>query len=84
MSNWVPWAVCVTAALAAVILLRRPLGAVSRLIARSAVGLGAIWLFNHLGAVIGIQVGVNLFTGLTVGLLGLPGFGLLLLLQCIL
>lgn len=83
MSEWTPWVVCFLAAAAAVILLRRPLGALGRLVARSAAGLGGIWLFNQVGALIGVQVGVNLFTGLAVGLLGLPGFGLLLLLQCI-
>lgn len=83
MSGWLPWAVCAAAAAAAVFLLRRPLGALGRLGARSVVGLGGIWLFNHVGALIGVEVGVNLLTGLTVGLLGLPGFGLLLLLQCV-
>ena len=83
MSGWLPWAVCAGAGLAALLLLRRPLGALGRLGARSAAGLAGIWLFNHVGALIGVQVGVNLFTGLTVGLLGLPGFGLLLLLQCV-
>lgn len=76
------WTAALAAALA-LVLLRRPLGAAVRLAARSVLGLGGIWLFNLAGALIGVQVGVNLFTGLTVGLLGLPGFGLLLLLQCI-
>ena len=84
MNHWVPWAVCAAAALAAAVLLRRPLGAVGRLGMRTAVGLAGIWLFNQLGALIGMQVGVNLLTGMTVGLLGAPGFGLLLLLQCVL
>lgn len=77
------WAALVLSAIALLILLRRPLGALGKLAGRSALGLGGIWLFNHVGALIGVQVGVNLFTGLTVGLLGLPGFGLLLLLQCV-
>lgn len=82
MSAWLPW-VALLSAVAGVLLLRRPLGALGRLAARSVVGLGGIWLFNQAGALIGVQVGLNVFTGLTVGLLGLPGFGLLLLLQCI-
>ena len=77
---WVLLALC---ALAALVLLHRPLRALGRLAARSVLALGGIWLFNYAGALIGVQVGVNLFTGLTVGLLGLPGFGLLLLLQCL-
>lgn len=82
MSAWLPWLICLPA-LAGVFLLRRPLGSLGRLGARSAVGLGGLWLFNQAGAFIGVQVGLNIFTGLTVGVLGLPGFGLLLLLQCI-
>lgn len=77
------WTVLALSVVAALILLRRPLGALGRLIGRSALGLGGIWLFNHVGGLIGVQVGVNLLTGLTVGALGLPGFGLLLLLQCV-
>ena len=40
-----------------------------------------MWLFNQAGALIGIQVGVNLVSALVVGVLGVPGFGLLLLTQ---
>jgi len=78
-----PWLVLALSVLALMVLLRRPLGGLVRLLLRSAAGLGGIWLFNHLGALIGVRVGVNLLTGLTVGALGLPGFGLLLLLQCL-
>ena len=83
MTGWTPWLICLAAAVAALFLLRRPLGAAARLAARSTVGLGCLWLFNQVGALVGMQVGLNLFTGLAVGLLGIPGFGLLLLLQCI-
>ena len=83
MSGWTPWLLCLVATAAALILLRRPLGALGHLAARSVVGVGALWLFNQVGTLIGVQVGLNLLTGLAVGLLGLPGFGLLLLLQCI-
>lgn len=77
------WLLLTVAALAALVFLRRPLGLLLRLLARSALGLGAIWLFNLAGGLIGVQVGMNLFTALAVGLLGLPGLGLLLLLQCV-
>ena len=43
MSGWLPWAVCAGAGLAALLLLRRPLGALGRLGARSAAGLAGIW-----------------------------------------
>lgn len=77
------WLTVALGGLVLLVLLRRPLGALVRLAARSAAGLAGIWLFNQVGALIGVQVGFNLITGLTVGLLGLPGFGLLLLLQCL-
>jgi len=77
------WLLLTVAVLAALVLLRRPLGLLLRLLARSALGLGALWLFNLAGGLIGVQVGLNPFTALTMGLLGLPGLGLLLLLQCI-
>lgn len=77
------WLLLTTAVLAGLVLLRRPLGALLRLLIRAGLGLGGIWLFNLAGGLIGVQVGMNLFTALAVGLLGLPGLGLLLLLQCI-
>lgn len=77
------WLLLTVAVLAALVVLRRPLGVLLRLLLRSLLGLGGIWLFNLAGGLIGVQVGLNLFTALTVGLLGLPGFGLLLLLQCL-
>ncbi len=67
--------------LAALILLRRPLAFLWRLLFRSGVGLCCLWLFNQAGALIGIQVGVNLVSALVVGVLGVPGFGLLLMTQ---
>lgn len=77
------WTAAVLAGVVVLAVLHRPLGAAARLAARSLAGLVGIWLFNLAGGLIGVEVGVNLLTGLTVGLLGLPGFGLLLLLQCI-
>lgn len=77
------WTAAVLAGAVVLAVLHRPLGAVARLAARSLAGLGGIWLFNLAGGLIGVQVGVNLLTAVTAGLLGLPGFGLLLLLQCI-
>ena len=65
-------------ALAALIVLRKPLAFLWRLLFRSGIGLCCLWLFNQAGALIGIQVGVS---ALVVGVLGVPGFGLLLLTQ---
>ena len=80
MTGWGWWA----AAWAAVVVLalcRRPLGALCRLAVRSGLGLVFLWLFRGIGALLGVQLGVNLFNGLILGVLGLPGFALLLMAQ---
>lgn len=83
MSDWSLLAVCLTAGTAGLFLLRRQIGALGRLLARSAGGMALLWLFNLVAAPAGMHIGLNLLTGLTVGILGLPGLGLILLLQCL-
>ena len=61
-------------------LLRRPLGRLLRLAVRSSVGLAALALLNQ----IGLGLGVNLVNALILGVLGVPGLGLLLMLQWVL
>lgn len=80
---WV-WAAAGALALAAVVLLRKPLGAVWRLALRSGGGMCAVWLFNQVGALVGMRLGVNLLTGAVLGILGVPGFGLLLMVKWLL
>ena len=69
------WGVAVMVAL-----LRRPLGQLLRLAVRSSVGLAALALLNQ----IGLGLGVNLVNALILGVLGVPGLGLLLMLQWVL
>jgi inhibitor of the pro-sigma K processing machinery len=76
-----PWILTVLAVVAALILLRRPLGALAALTARTALGLGALFLFGQVGGLIGVNLGVNLLNALVLGMLGIPGFGLLLMLS---
>lgn len=64
-------------------LCRRPLAALGRLVLRSGLGLVFLWLFQGVGALLGVTLGVNLFNGLVLGALGPPGFALLLLTQWI-
>lgn len=59
----------------------RPLRWLLRLLVRSAAGLGALALWSHSGLAAGLALGVNPFNALTLGLLGVPGLGLLLLLR---
>ena len=83
MSGPLSWVAAGSAVFLGLLIFRRPLGAVMKLAARSALGLAGLWLFDLVGGLVGVQVGVNLLSGLTVGVLGLPGFGLLLLLPCL-
>ncbi len=67
--------------LLAVLLFRRPLSALLGLLARSGVGMIFLWLFQGVSGPLGVQLGVNLLNGLVLGLLGAPGFALLLMAQ---
>ena len=79
MSGWIWWA---AGGLVLVLALcRRPLGTLCRLVVRSGIGLVFLWLFQGLGTLLGVTLGVNLLNGLVLGALGLPGLGLLLLAQ---
>lgn len=79
-----PWLAVALLALSVLALLHRPLGRLIRLAARSAVGLAVLALFSQVGHVIGVSLGVNLVNALILGVLGVPGFGLLLMLQWVL
>ena len=68
-------------AVACAALLRKPLKMVLRVVLNSALGFGALWLLNATAAVTGISLGLNLFNALTIGVLGVPGLGLLLLVK---
>ena len=76
-----PWVMAAVVAAAALIILRRPLGRLIRLLARTALGLGTLFAFSQIGGLIGVTLGVNLVNALVLGLLGIPGFGLLLMLN---
>ena len=79
MSSWIWWAA--GAAVLALVLGRRTLAALCRLGVRSGLGLIFLWLFQGVGTLLGVQLGVNLLNGLVLGALGLPGFALLLMAQ---
>ena len=63
------------------VLFRRPLIRLWRLVARSALWLGFLWLFKGVGALIGVTLGVNLFNAAVLGVLGVPGLALLMMAQ---
>jgi inhibitor of the pro-sigma K processing machinery len=54
-----------------------------KLLLRSVLGFAALFAFNFAGGGIGLSVGLNAFNAGVLGLLGVPGFALLLILQII-
>ncbi len=75
-----PWILGALTLVIALSALHKPLRELLRLFGRTAAGLGALFLFNPIGGLIGVHLGVNLANALVLGLLGAPGFALLLLL----
>ncbi len=77
-------ALIVAGILVLLLVFRRPLGGLGRLIARSGLWLGLLWLLKSVGPLIGVTLGVNLFNALMLGVLGVPGLALLMMVQWVL
>ena len=73
------WLLIAVLALAALVVLRKPLRWLLRLLGRTLAGLAGLFAFSHIGGLFGVTLGVNLVNALVVALLGMPGFGLLLM-----
>ena len=63
---------------------RTPLRLALKLLVNTVLGFLALWAVNAASAVTGIALGLNLWNALVIGVLGLPGFVLLLLVQWVL
>ena len=61
-----------------------PLKLALKVALNSALGFGALWLLNLTTSVTGLSLGLNWFNAIVIGILGVPGFGLLLLVQWVL
>ena len=61
-----------------------PLRVALRLLANTLLGFLALWVVQLTSGLTGIALGMNLCNALVVGVLGLPGFVLLLLIQWVL
>lgn len=61
-----------------------PLKLALKLLANTALGFLALWAVSLTSGVTGIALGLNLWNALVIGILGLPGFALLLLVQWVL
>ena len=69
---------------ACVRLFSAPLKVAMRVLINSVLGFGALWLLNLTTSVTGLSLGLNWFNAIVIGILGVPGFGLLLLVQWVL
>jgi len=70
------------AAVLGIVILRvfaAPLKLLMKVGANTLLGLGSLALLNATGHITGLSLGFNLFNALVVGILGVPGLGLLLL-----
>ena len=81
LTDTLPWLLLGLVAVGALLMLRQPIRYAGRLCLRTVVSLGALAAFHPLGAALGCALGINLANALVMGLLGAPGFGLLLLLN---
>lgn len=81
LSGHADWTLAILLLCTALLLFRRVLARLLRLLLRSSLGLAVLALLSHVGPPAGIHLGVNLFNALVLGVLGVPGFGLLLMLQ---
>lgn len=79
--NALPWIVGGLILALALAALRRPLNALLRLVLRTGAGLGVLYALSLTGGVLGLRLGVNLANALVLGLLGAPGFGLLVMMD---
>ena len=61
-----------------------PLKLALKVVFNSALGFGALWLLNLTTTVTGLSLGLNIFNAAVIGILNVPGFGLLLLVQWVL
>ena len=63
---------------------RAPLQTALRLLANTGLGFLALWCVHLSAGITGITLGLNLWNALVIGILGFPGFLLLLLTQWVL
>lgn len=61
-----------------------PLRLAVRLLGNTLLGFVALWAVNMMAGITGLALGLNVWNALVIGVLGLPGFVLLLLAQWVL
>ena len=60
-----------------------PIKTVLKLVINSVLGVVLIYIINFIGATYNFHIGINIVTALVVGILGVPGAGLLVILKLI-
>ncbi len=60
-----------------------PIKWILKLVFNSILGAVLIWIINFIGGVWGFHIGLNIYTSLLVGILGIPGAIFLILLKLI-
>lgn len=78
------WAAGGVLLILALLVFHRAIKSVGRLALRTTAGIAVLALFSKVSGFLGISLGVNLVNGLVLGVLGAPGFGLLLMLNWLL
>lgn len=58
-----------------------PIKRILKLVINSVLGGVVIWIINLVGSSFGFSIGINIFTSLVVGILGLPGVVCLILIK---
>lgn len=81
LESTVPQVLVACLVLGLLLLMARPLGYLIKLLFRTGAGLAVLAVFSQVGGLIGITLGTNLLNALVLAVLGVPGFGLLLLLN---
>ena len=84
LPDYTAWCLAGLTLCAVLLVFRRGIARLLRLALRSSLGLAALALFSQIGGLVGVTLGVNLVNALVLGVLGVPGFGLLLMLQWVL
>ena len=64
-------------------LLKAPIKWLGKLVLHALLGYAALFVFNFVGAWVGISIGVNWINAVVTGVLGVPGVVLLLLIKYI-
>ena len=84
MSPLIPGLTAGFIVLIVILIFFKPLVCLFRLTIRSSIAFLLLTWLQNTGSLLGITLGANLWNALVLGLLGIPGFGLLLLIQWLL